>query len=277
MSEEIDKKSEVMLPTGANLVLSVSPHISNPDSVRKIMCRVMLCLLPAAGAGLWFFGLNALWVIVCTMAFCVGAEALWCRIAGKPVKSAILDGSAALTGLLLALNLPSSAPWWVCLIGALLAIWLGKQVFGGLGRNPFNPALVARVGLLIALPAIMTTWPIPRGSNGETATITQGNVDIITCATPLGITKTTKKIVDKNDPRAAGNFAGIDNRDSYRNYFLGRKGGCIGETSVLALLIGGVLLIALKLINWRVPLCFIGTVAIVTGLTNCFFPGVTPA
>lgn len=270
MSEEIEKTSEVMLPTGENLVLSVSPHITNPDSVRKIMYKVLLALLPACIAGVWYFGMDALLVLFLTTIFCVGAEALWCKLAGKPVKNTIIDGSAALTGVLLALNLPSSAPWWVCLIGAFIAIWLGKQVFGGLGRNPFNPALVARVGLLIALPAIMTTWPIPRSCENTSA-----QVDVVTGATPLGIVGTTKKIIG-DTPLARANFAEVDNPTMLKKYFFGERGGCIGETSILALLIGGLALIAMKLINWRVPLFFIGTVAIIAGLVNFFNPGVTP-
>ena len=280
MSEN-EKNSEVMLPTGSELVLSSSPHLSSPDSVRRIMYKVLLALVPAAIAGVWFFGFYALVVMVVTMLFCVGAEALWCKLAGKPVMGTIADGSAAVTGLLLAMNLPPGVPLWVCLIGAFLAIWLGKQIFGGIGNNPFNPALVARVGLLIALPAIMTTWPVPRSfdSADPAAKITHATdtpVDSITGATPLGEVGTTKKILDKSEA-AYANFQAVDNDAMLWKYFLGEKGGCIGETSVLALLIGGILLIALKLINWRVPVCYIGTVAIITGLVHFFYPGVSPS
>ena len=280
MSEN-EKNSEVMLPTGSELVLSSSPHLSSSDSVRRIMYKVLLALVPAAIAGVWFFGFYALVVMVVTMLFCVGAEALWCKLAGKPVMGTIADGSAAVTGLLLAMNLPPGVPLWVCLVGAFLAIWLGKQIFGGIGNNPFNPALVARVGLLIALPAIMTTWPVPRSfdSADPAAKITHATdtpVDSITGATPLGEVGTTKKILDKSEA-AYANFQAVDNDAMLWKYFLGEKGGCIGETSVLALLIGGILLIALKLINWRVPVCYIGTVAIITGLVHFFYPGVSPS
>ncbi len=286
MSEE--KTTEVMLPGGSDLVLSVSPHISAADNVRRIMYKVLLALLPACVAGIWFFGWRALAVIVLTALFCVGAEALWCRIAGKPVAGTISDGSAALTGVLLALNLPPEVPFWICLVGAFLAIWLGKQVFGGLGNNPFNPALVARVGLLIALPAALTTWSPSRGMTADSPAatefyspavleeLTQGApLDSVTCATPLGVVGITPKILDKSF-QAEMNFRQVDNPEMRWRYFLGDKGGCIGETSVLALLIGGILLIAMKLINWRVPVCYIGTVAVFTGLVHCFFPGVTP-
>ena len=143
MSDEV--RNEVKLPTGKRLVLSSSPHISTSESVRKIMLKVLLAMLPACAAGVWFFGLRALWVIVFTTSCCVGAEALWCAMTKKPVLPTIRDCSAAVTGVLLALNLPPGVPFYVPLIGAFLAIWLGKQIFGGLGHNPFNPALVARV------------------------------------------------------------------------------------------------------------------------------------
>ncbi len=286
---EIEKNAEMMLPDGSQLVLSSSPHVSTPDSVRRIMYKVLIALLPAVVAGVWFFGFYALVVMIATILFCIGAEALWCKFTKKPIAGTISDGSAAVTGLLLAMNLPPGVPIWVCLIGAFLAIWLGKQIFGGLGNNPFNPALVARVGLLIALPAIMTTWPVPRSIGGKGATAvtaptqadavsgaTTFQVDTVTGATPLGEVGTTAKILDRSEV-ARVNFAKIDNDAKRWKYFLGEKGGCIGETSVLALIIGGILLIAFKLINWRVPICYIGTVAVITGVVNCFFPGVTPS
>ncbi len=280
---------DVMLPTGSKLVLSSSPHLHGAENVRRIMYRVVLALLPAAAAGVWFFGVSALCVILATMIFCVGAEALWCKLAGKPVVGTISDCSAALTGLLLALNLPPGTPLWACLVGAFLAIWLGKQVFGGLGNNPFNPALVARVGLLIAIPGIMTTWAPAAGMTGKgypeaaefyspaaLADLKAGKpLDSVTCATPLGVAGTTKKVLGRT-LEAETNFSKIDNEALLWRYFLGQKGGCIGETSVIALLIGGILLIAFNLINWRVPVCYIGTVAIITGVVNWFLPGVTP-
>ena len=286
MSEEINR--EIKLPTGGKLVLSTSPHIRDTDSVRHIMYKVLLALLPACVAGVYFFGWRSALVMLATMAFCVGAEALWCRLAKKPVMGTIADGSAAVTGLLLALNLPPQVPLYVCLIGAFLAIWLGKQVFGGIGNNPFNPALVARVGLLIALPAIMTTWQPARGMNADAEDaslwfspktiqeLKDGKpLDSVSCATPLGVVGTTKKIVD-NSFEAEANFETVSHPDLMMPYFLGQKGGCIGETSVLALLIGGVILILFRLINWRVPVVYIGTVAVFAGLVNYFFPGVTP-
>ncbi len=275
MSEEKDDK--LMLPTGKLLVLSSSPHLSTGESVRRIMLKVLLALLPAAAAGVWFFGLRALWVILFTTVCCVGAEALWCLLAKKPVLPTVLDCSAAVTGVLLALNLPAGVPFYIPLIGAFLAIWLGKQVFGGLGHNPFNPALVARVGLLIALPAAMTSWPVPRGMDQGYPNVGKfiSAPDAVTCATPLGVAGGTAKITD-DVTAAKRNFAAVDSPALMKRYFFGARGGCIGETCVPALLLGGLILFAFNLINWRVPLCFAGTVAVVTGLVNFFWPGVTP-
>jgi len=275
MSEEV--KSDVKLPTGKALVLSSSPHISTGESVRKIMLKVLLALLPAVVAGVYFFGLRALWVIVFTTLCCVGAEALWCKLAGKPVLSTVLDFSAAVTGVLLALNLPPGVPFYVPLIGAFLAIWLGKQVFGGLGRNPFNPALVARVGLLIALPAAMTSWTAPRGMERGYPHLKEfrAPVDAVTCATPLGVAGQRPKLTGK-DMLAKHNFKAVASPELMKHYFWGVRGGCIGETCVPALLLGGLILFAFNLINWRVPLCFAGTVAVITGIVNFCWPGVTP-
>ena len=144
---------DVKLPTGEKLVVSSSPHVRASDSVRKIMLKVLLALIPTVAAGVWLFGFRALAVIAVTVAGCVAAEALWCWGSGKKITSVIGDCSAVVTGVILALNLPAAVPLYVPVIGAFLAIWLGKQVFGGLGYNPFNPAVTARVALLIALPA----------------------------------------------------------------------------------------------------------------------------
>ncbi len=275
MSEEV--KSELRLPTGKQLVLSSSPHISTGESVRKIMLKVLIAMLPAAAAGVWFFGLRALGVIVFTTFCCVGAEALWCLLAKKPVLPTIRDCSAAVTGVLLALNLPAGVPFYVPLIGAFLAIWLGKQVFGGLGQNPFNPALVARVGLLIAIPAAMTSWPAPRGMGEDYPNVREfrASVDAVTCATPLGVAGQRPKIAART-AAARRNFAQLSSGRMLRKYFWGVRGGCIGETCVPALLLGGLILFAFNLINWRVPLCFAGTVALLAGVVNLIWPGVTP-
>ncbi len=268
------------LPTGSNLVLSSSPHLSTGANLRKIMGGVILALLPAIVASVWFFGLRALLVIVYTVFCCVTAEAVWCAFAGKPVWRTIGDFSAALTGVLLALCLPPAVPLYVPPIGAILAIWLGKQIYGGLGNNPFNPALVARVGLLIALPAAMTCWTPSRGMKENDYPVRSeffsNDVDSVTCATPLGVVGTTEKISGR-EQEAVENFAAMDSKALLERCFWGDRAGCLGETSVFALLLGYVILVSLNLINWRVPLFFVGTVAVVSGVIHYFFPGVSPS
>lgn len=268
----------IKMPSGDLLVVSSSPHLSAPETTARIMGKVLLSLAFPAAGGIWIFGWKAAWVIFLTTIFCIAAEAIWCRLAGKPVKATIMDGSAAVTGVILALNMPADVPFYVPLIGAFIAIWLGKQIFGGLGYNPFNPAIVARVGLLIALPAVMTTWSIPRGMDNTYPELREfrTSVDAVTCATPLSIASTTPKILT-DDHTAKMNFEKIDTPELLKQYFLGRRGGCIGEVFIPGILIGALLLVAFNLINWRVPVCYAGTVAVITGLVNYFYPGVTPS
>ncbi|MDD5697152.1 MAG: RnfABCDGE type electron transport complex subunit D [Victivallaceae bacterium] len=274
----------VMLPKGNELVLSSSPHIHAAENVPSIMFKVIIALLPAVFAGILLFGAAALLVIAYCIVFSVAAELLWCKLAGKPL-STVRDLSAVVTGLLLALNLSAGVPWWLCLIGAFIAIWLGKQVFGGLGHNPFNPALVARVALLIALPKYMTAWVPAKFMNGNAASYARqfftpaawnsvlgAPLDGVTCATPLGLVGTTAKVLGP----APGVFAEVANPTAYLQYFLGNVGGCLGETSALALLIGGLLLVLFKLIKWQIPVFYLGTVAVFTAVINYCFPGVTP-
>ena len=222
-------------------MVSNSPHLRDKPTINRIMFTVIIAMLPACLSGIWFFGLAALKVLVLCTASCVLLEEGWNRMMKRP--STWKDGSAILTGLLLGMNLNAGVPWWVCILGGLLAIILGKQLFGGLGYNPFNPALVARVGLLIGLPEIMTTWNTPQGG--------QLVPDVVTAATPLGLA-----------PGAA----------QVKDMLVGNVGGCLGETSAIALLIGGAILIAFKLIKWEVPLAFIGTVAIITGIAHAVNP-----
>ncbi|NOY80349.1 MAG: RnfABCDGE type electron transport complex subunit D [Kiritimatiellaeota bacterium] len=236
--------NEIRLPDTSRLVVSSSPHFHSGQGVLRVMVTVILALVPACAAGVAVFGPRVLWVLGVCVASSLVFEVIFSRMLGRP--EAVRDGSALLTGLLLGMNLSASTPWWVCVIGSLLAIGLGKQIYGGLGFNPFNPALVGRVGLLIAFPKIMTTWPPIRSSG----------LDAVSTATPLGQLKVE-------------HLAGTD----YWNYFVGNIPGCIGETSALALLVGGLVLIALRLIRWQVPFAYIGTVAVFTGIANTVSPG----
>lgn len=245
MAEEETKNAETecRLPDPRKLVVSSSPHYHSGEDIRKIMITVILTLLPACLAGVIFFGWQALWVLVVCSISCMAIEAGCCRLQGRP--STLGDFSALLTGILLGMNLSPLTPWWVCVIGSLLAIGLAKQIYGGLGFNPFNPALVGRVGLIIAFPAILTTWAPTRFMH----------TDAITTATPLGQWQTNGVI-----------------GHAYWDYFIGNVGGCIGETSALALLIGGVILIARRLIRWEVPVFYIGTVLVFTGIVYLLSP-----
>lgn len=237
----------IQLPDATRLVVSNSPHIHGGETISKIMVHVLVALAPAIAAALYFFGLAALEVMaICTIG-CIVVEEIWNKCAKRA--PTWKNGSAALTGLLLAMNLSSGAPWWICLLGALLAIGLGKQIFGGLGFNPFNPALVARVALLIGFPSMMTSWVEPQAGQFLAC-------DAMTGATPLGA----------QGAAVASNM----------NLFIGNVGGCLGETSALALLIGGIYLLMKKLIKWQVPAAFIGTVALISGTVHFFNPEMTP-
>jgi electron transport complex protein RnfD len=231
------------------LYLSSSPHIHSGETTDKVMRAVIYSLLPACAVSIYFFGLPALLVLLyCTLG-CVATEALCQKGLGKPLS--LGDGSAALTGILLALNLPPASPWWMALLGSVVAIAIGKQVYGGLGYNPFNPALVARVVLLISFPVQMTTWtaPSPWGAGA--------GVDGVSAATPLGEFKTAVMLTGKIPPELQGNLG---------NYFLGNMSGCLGEVSALALLLGAAYLFWKKILTWHVPVSFIGTTVVLSGL-----------
>ena len=203
------------------LTLSVSPHIHSGRSTRRIMLDVLIALLPATAAGAVIFGLRSLLVVAVTVAACVGFEALFNLAAKKPIP--VGDLSAAVTGLLLALNLPANIPLWQCVIGALFAMVVVKGLFGGLGANPVNPAITARVFMLVAF-GTMAKAAFP--------------VDAVSSATPLASEEAT----------------------SLMDLFLGNHGGAIGETCAAALLLGGIYLIVRRVITWHIPVAFIGTV-----------------
>jgi len=223
--------------------------------------------------------LAVLQITTCMVA-CVGFEWLLLRIMQRPI-APLFDGSAALTGLFLALILPAAAPWWVSLVGALAAISLGKQLYGGLGYNPFNPALAARVILLVSFPLQMTSWLIPMPLTGSVdftdfttaATIFFGGIaatglsfDAVTMATPLGHVKTALHTgISVPDALASYHYSILD-------ALLGREGGSLGETRALGLLIGGIYLIRRRLISWHIPLTFLGTVALMAAVSHLINP-----
>jgi len=231
-------------------VVSVSPHVHSGDSVRKIMCSVVFSLMPAFAASLYFFGWDALRLVVACVATCVISEAVSRKIMKRDM--GINDLSAVVTGILLAFNLPPDLPSWMAVVGSVFAIVIAKQLFGGIGYNPFNPALTGRVFLLVSFPVQMTTW-----SNWRIPVPSAG-VDAVTSATPLGLLKTslaTSGVMPYNfDPATAWQF------------FIGARNGCIGEVSILALLIGGFYLLWRRCIYWQVPVSFIATMAVFSGI-----------
>jgi len=225
------------------LIVSPAPHVHSGDTVSNKMTGVFIALIPAYIAGLYFFGLGALIISVTAVLSCVLFEYLIQRFILKG-SITITDGSAALTGILLAFNLPSNLPVWEVVVGSFVAIGIAKMSFGGLGNNPFNPALVARVFLLISFPAQMTTWPKPIPWN-------PAYLDAVTAATPLAILK--------------GQFSEVP---TTLNLFLGNVGGSMGEVSALALLVGFAYLLIRKIITWHIPVSIFVTVAIFTGILH---------
>ncbi|MFW5753559.1 MAG: RnfABCDGE type electron transport complex subunit D [Marinilabiliaceae bacterium] len=239
------------------LVISPSPHIHGGDSVQKNMYGVVIALLPALAASIWFFGLGAIIVTLTAIVSCVLFEWLIQKYLMKTTPS-ITDGSAAVTGLLLAFNLPTNIPLGLIIIGAAVAIGIGKMSFGGLGNNPFNPALVGRVFLLISFPVQMTRWPEPVESRFQ-------YLDATTGATPLSVIK---------EGVASGESVPelMQEVPSYLNLFIGNMGGSAGEMAGLALILGGIYLLWKKIISWHIPVSIIGSVVIFTSILHMVDP-----
>ena len=231
------------------LIVSPAPHVHSSDSVRRNMLNVIIALVPAYVVSLMAFGWGVLITTAISVVACVAFEYLIGSFLLKQ-KPTIGDMSAILTGLLLAFNLPSSLPWWIVVIGALVAIGIGKMSFGGLGQNIFNPALVGRVFLLIAFPAQMTTWPKPLGFNGS-------YLDAVTGATPLAAMKNALKAHDASL---------LDQLPDFMDMATGFIGGSFGEVSAIALLAGGIYLLCTKTITWHIPVSILLTVGVIASL-----------
>ena len=237
------------------LNISGSPHVHSDESTKKIMWRVNLALVPMLLCGIAFFGLSALLISLVSVACCCLFQWLIEKFILK-VPTTVCDGSAVVTGLLLAFNVPATADMiWLVAIGALVAIGIGKMTFGGLGKNPFNPALVGRVFMLISFPVQMTTWP----TVGKWFPMT---LDTTSGATPLGIIKeglthegaTVQSVIEAND------------LPSLTEILLGHIGGSLGEVSAIAILIGAIYLLCRRVITWHIPVSFIGTAFIFSGI-----------
>lgn len=220
-----------------NLNISSAPHIRSSDNTRKLMLTVLVALVPALIAGVIVFGIRALIVVAISMAASVATELVCGLVTGK--KASVTDGSAAVTGLLLALTLPASVPYWMPAVGGVFAIVVAKCLCGGLGQNVFNPALAARAFLMLFWPTALVRYAAP-GALGLA-----NNVDIVSSSTPL-------------QDMSRGVLPGDE---SLLDMFLGNTGGTIGEVSALALLIGAAILLATRTINWRIPVSYVGTVA----------------
>ena len=230
-----------------NLIVSPSPHIHGGDSISKNMYGVLIALVPAFLVSLYYFGLGALIVTATSVIACVLFEYLIQKFLMKK-EPTVCDGSAILTGVLLAFNLPSNLPVWIILIGALAAIGIGKMSFGGLGNNIFNPALVGRLFLLISFPAQMTMWP-------EVGQLT-AYTDATTGATVLSLM----------------NEGALDKLPTLVDMLLGKMGGSLGEVSALALLLGLVFMLWKKIITWQIPVSILLTVFVFTGIMHLVNP-----
>ena len=235
-----------------NLIVSLSPHAHANDSVKKNMYGVVIALLPALLTSFYFFGLGSLIVCLVSVAACLFFEWAICKCFLKKEPS-LLDGSALVTGLLLGMNLPSNFPIWMIIVGALVAIGVGKMTFGGLGQNPFNPALVGRCFLLVSFPTAMTTWP----KAGMNMTFLDVATDANTEATPLSIMQRAIKGEDV-----------LGQLPSAWDMFLGNTPGAVGEMCAVALLIGLCYMLWKRIITWHIPVSIICTVFVIAGVLH---------
>ena len=229
------------------LVVSSSPHDHSPLTTQKVMALVLLALVPAGLTGVYYFGARVLLVMATCIFSCMASEFLWCYFTKKP--HTIADLSACVTGLLLAYNLPPSIPLWICAVGSAFALIIVKELFGGLGCNIVNPALAARAAMLTSWPVAMTTWTSPKVAS-IISSATQHGLDAVSSATPMALLKNS---LDSQLPR--------------KLYMLiGKTGGCIGETSEIAIIIGGLFLLYKDVIKIHIPLFYVLTVFIFTSI-----------
>ena len=243
----------------ANFYVSSSPHLRDSESIRKIMFSVVIAMIPALVGAVYFFGARAVWVTLASVIAAVLTEYVIQKLRKVPVT--VSDGSALVTGMLLAYNLPSECPYWLPVIGSVFAIAVAKHAFGGLGYNPMNPALLGRAFLLASWPVRMTSeWVTPRGGS-------MSGIEAFTGATPLNLVKEARKVIlnqelytDSKILEARQILGSIS--ESYGDLFWGRVGGCLGETSVILLLIGGLFLLYKRYIGFEIPVTYIGVAAL---------------
>ncbi len=240
----------------SNFTISPSPHVHGGDSIEKNMYGVLIALVPTFIFSIVFFGLGAILVTLTSVAACLVFEYVIQKYLMKQ-RLTIWDGSAIITGVLLAFNLPSSLPLWIVVIGALVSIGIGKMSFGGLGNNIFNPALVGRVFLLISFPVQMTTWPVPNGF---------ATADAVTGATPLALVKEAVK----NGQAVGDTLSSVGITTS--NLILGNIGGSLGEVAAIGLLLGFAYMLIRKIISWHIPVAIFATVIVFSGILNLADP-----
>lgn len=250
------------------------PFTHAEKSVQRTMLTVLLALTPATLFGGWLFGWPAILLFCITVGACVAVEAVCLALAGRPVRTTVADGSAILTGWLLAMSLPPWAPWWTGVLGAVFAIALAKHAFGGLGQNVFNPAMVARVALLVSFPVVMTAWvsPQPLFSPGAPAlgaaldiTFGSGTPDAVSSATALGHVKTELS-------RGIPVTQSAAEAPALRDLAFGVRGGSLGETSAILVLVGGLFLLARRIISWHIPVAVLGSLFMMGTLFHAINP-----
>lgn len=260
----------------STLIHRAAPFTHTANSVTRTMVWVMVALTPATSYGLWLFGWPAVFLFGITLVSALVAEAAMLLLAGQPVRTRLLDGSALLTAWLLAMSLPPWAPWWLGVLGSVTAIVLGKHVFGGLGQNMFNPAMVARIVLLISFPVHMTAWvaPAPLGSDhaptlSQAWAYTSGLTavpDHLSAATALGMLANEQS---KGIPVSTA----AEKLPPVAMLAKGEESGSMGETSAVLLLAGGVLLLFLRIISWHIPVAMLGTMGVLAAVSHAINPG----
>ena len=259
----------------STLANRAGPFTHTVNTVTRTMVWVMLALMPGTAYGLWLFGWPAVMLFAITLATALAAEAVMLLLLGQPVRSRLWDGSALLTGWLLAMSLPPWAPWWIGVLGSVSAIVLGKHLFGGLGQNMFNPAMVARIVLLISFPVQLTLWvaPAPFGSDvapnfSQALAYVSGQAPVpehMSAATALGSLKTELSRGVSAEKTSA-------QLPAPQQLAIGHESGSMGETSAGLLLAGGLLLLMLRIISWHIPVALLGTLGALAAVSHALDP-----